>query len=312
MIAASLASDLADPVLQRIVLGLGLIGALAGLLGTFAVVRRQSLVGDAVSHAALPGVAIVVLLGGRSPLWVVVGGGLAGWIAIRLVTSISSKSRVPYDSALAGVLAVFFGFGLALMTYAQKLAGREPHGAFEAWLKPHAAAGQQLGLDRALFGQSAFLTDGNVLLFAIAFLAVSAIVVAFWRAFHVLSFDPAFAASLGWPTTWLERLLSTLIVASVVLGMNAIGVVLMSALLIAPATAARFWCRGLKSMAAMSCTIGAVSGAIGAVVSHTLSSEGRSVPTGPSVVLIASAFALLSMLLAAAVQYRHSRPSVTP
>ena len=111
----TLLSLLDVPALQTVVPGTALLGLAAGAVGCFAVLRRQSLQGDVVSHAALPGVAVAFLLGGRSPVLLIVGGAVAGWVALMMVGVIGRRSRVPNDAALGGTLAVFFGLGLALM-----------------------------------------------------------------------------------------------------------------------------------------------------------------------------------------------------
>lgn len=313
-----LPSPLSDVTVQKVSLGLALLGATAGVIGTFAVVRRQSLQGDAVSHAALPGVAVAFLLGGRSPLALVLGGAVAGWVAMRVVAGIVRRSRIPFDAALAGALAVFFGAGLTLMTYLQKQAARRdpPANTFEVWVLPAAKASVGHGLERYLFGQAAYLNDTD--LWAIGLLGGGAVLVALlcWKEFKLTSFDPDFASSVGFPTRLVDALLTTLVVVSVVIGLQSVGVVLMSALLVAPATAARQWTNRLGVMAGLAAALGAASGVAGVVVAHV---AGKDVPTGPTVVLCASAVVAVSLLFGAklglvwkGIQYRHSTPSVTP
>ncbi len=285
------------PTVRTVSLGLAALGAVAGAIGTFAVVRRQSLQGDAVSHAALPGVALAFLFGAREPIFLIVGAAVAGWVAMGLVTGITRQSRVPFDTALAGALAVFFGFGLVLMTYLKKLAGRPATNAFERWVKPHAAESVGHGLDRYLFGQAAFLRTEDVWTIALLGGGVVLVAVLFWKEFKLVSFDRDFAASLGHPTRLLDLLLTTLIVLAVVLGLKSAGVVLMSALLIAPAVAARQWTNRLGSMALVAAGIGAVAGVVGVVVSDRLSEPAKAVPTGPTVVLAATAVLVASLLV---------------
>lgn len=308
-----------DPTVRTVSLGLAALGAVAGAIGTFAVVRRQSLQGDAVSHAALPGVALAFLFGAREPILLIVGAAVAGWVAMGLVAGITRQSRIPFDTALAGALAVFFGFGLVLMTYLKKLAGRPATNAFERWVKPHAAESVGHGLDRYLFGQAAFLRTEDVWTVALLGGAVVLVAVLFWKEFKVISFDRDFAASLGYPTRLLDLLLTTLIVLAVVLGLKSAGVVLMSALLIAPAASARLWTNRLGSMAAVAAGIGAMAGVAGVIVSDQLSGPANAVPTGPTVVLAATALVVLSLLVGSKrglvwnlLQYRHSSPKLSP
>jgi manganese/zinc/iron transport system permease protein len=276
--------------------GLALLGAVTGVIGTFAVVRRQSLQGDAVSHAALPGVALAFLLGGRTPFALILGGAVAGWVAMRLVGGIVRRSRIPFDTALAGALAVFFGAGLALVGYMSRLINRTPANGFEVWLKPQLDGLRNNPLERYLFGQAAFLNESDV--WPILLLGGGAVLVAVlcWKEFKLVSFDPDFAASLGYATRWIDALLTTLVVVSVVIGLQTVGVVLMSALLVAPATAARQWTHRLGVMAGIAAVFGAVAGIAGVLISHTLSEGRNPIPTGPTVVLCATAVVVLSLL----------------
>jgi manganese/zinc/iron transport system permease protein len=259
--------------------GLGLV---AGAVGSFAVLRRQSLQGDAVAHAALPGVAAAFLLGGRAPLALVLGGAVAGWLAMVVVSLITRRSRVPFDSALAGVLAVFFGLGLVGFTYIQR-------NVTGAALTP---------LERYLFGQAALVRDPDLWVIG-GFGALAVVTITLlWKQLKVVSFDPAFAASLGFPVRALELLLMTLIVVAVVIGLKAVGVVLMTALLIAPAVAARQWTDRLGRLVPLAGLFGALAGVAGTLASHLLSYQfpkAGALPTGPTIVLCATALVLFSL-----------------
>ncbi len=267
--------------------GTAALGLVAGAVGSFAVLRRQSLQGDAVAHAALPGVAAAFLLGGRAPLALVLGGAVAGWLAMLIVAHITRRSRVPFDSALAGVLAVFFGLGLVLFVYIDK---NVPGAA----LTP---------LGRYLFGQAALI--GVPDLWVIGGFGVLALLVMLllWKQFKVVSFDPAFASSLGFPVRTLDLLLTTLTVVAVVIGLKAVGVVLMTALLIAPCVAARQWTDRLGRVVLLAGVFGALAGVSGTVASHLASYQfpkAGSVPTGPTIVLCATALVLLSLVFGTA------------
>jgi len=285
-------------IVRTVAFGLAALGAVAGMIGTFAVVRRQSLQGDAISHAAIPGVAIAFLLGGRDPLALVLGAAVAGWLAMTAVGTIVSRSRVPFDTALAGALAVFFGFGLVLMTYLQKLAARPADNEFERLIRPAAQAATRYGLEKYLFGEAAFLSAAEGWRIVALGGAAVLVLVLFWKEFKASSFDRDFAASLGYPTRRLDLLLTTLIVLAVVIGLRAVGVVLMSALLVAPALAARQWTDRLGRMSALAAALGATAGFVGVILSHRLNEVARGVPTGPTVVLCATAVVGVSLLFA--------------
>lgn len=275
---AMLESLFTDYTLRTVALGAAVLGLVSGSLGTFAVLRGQSLLGDAISHAALPGIALAFLLtGSKAPLVLVLGAGVAGWLGTLAVMQITGRSRVPFDAALGLVLSVFFGLGLVLLTYIQ-----------------HHASANQAGLDKFLFGQAAALVTADVVVMA-ALGGVALLVTAlFWKEFKLLLFDPDFGAALGFPMRRLDVLLTTLLVVAIVIGLQTVGVVLMSAILIAPAAAARQWTDRLGAVVALAALFGALSGVAGAVLSATTAR----LPTGPTIVLCATALVLGSLLLA--------------
>ena len=308
MFASIWPAPLDDLTLRTVAFGLAALGAIAGVVGTFAVVRRQSLQGDAISHAALPGVALAFIFGGRSSVVLILGAAIAGWIAMTLVGGIVKRSRVPFDAALAGALAVFFGFGLVLMSFLQKLAGRPATNALEQWIQPSAKEATRHGLDRYLFGQAAFLRTDDLIVILGFGLAVLIVLMLFWKEFKLVSFDRDYAASLGYPTRFLDILLTTAIVIAVVIGLQSVGVVLMSALLVAPASAARQWVNKLGAVAILAAIFGAVAGFGGILLSYEVQGKGPPIPAGPTVVLCATALALGSILLAPLFQRSTSEP----
>lgn len=264
-----------DFTLRTVALGAAALGALAGALGAFAVLRRQSLLGDAISHAALPGIVLAfILTGSRATPVLVLGAALAGWLGTLAILAIVRGGRLPQDTALGIVLSVFFGVGLVLLTWVQ---GR-----------PDA---RQAGLDTFLFGQAATLLPEDVALVAGAGGVCILLVLLFWKEFKLLVFDPDYARALGLPVARIDLLLTGLLVAAIVLGLQMVGVVLMSALVVAPAAAARQWTRSLSGMVLLGALFGAVAGVTGAAISATT----RGIPTGPTVVLVATGIVLVSL-----------------
>jgi manganese/zinc/iron transport system permease protein len=298
MLASIWPAPLDDLTLRTVAFGLAALGAVTGVVGTFAVVRKQSLQGDAISHAALPGIALAFILGARSSTMLVIGAAIAGWVAMTLVGGIVKRSRVPFDAALAGALAVFFGFGLVLMSYLQKLVGRPAENEIERWIQPAAREATRHGLERYLFGQAAFLRTDDLNVILGFGTAVVLVLLLFWKEFKLVSFDRDYAASLGYPTRLLDILLTTAIVIAVVIGLQSVGVVLMSALLVAPASAARQWTSKLGRVALLAAVFGALAGFGGILLSTQLQTQRSTIPAGPTVVLCATALALGSILLA--------------
>lgn len=270
-----LESLLFDYTIRTVAMGAAVLGIVAGALGTFALLRRQSLLGDAMSHAALPGVLLAFMLtGSKAPAVLVLGAAVAGVLGTFLLLSITRYSRIKEDAALGVILSVFFGFGLVLMTFLQR--------------NPTAA---QAGLNSYLFGQAATLLTRDVVTMAAFGGGALLLLILFWKEFKLLSFDRDFGTSLGYPMTPLDVLLTTLLVIGIVIGLQAVGVVLMSALVVAPAAAARQWTDRLSVMMIIASAFGAIAGVAGALIS----SLGSGLSTGPVVVLVVSLIVVLSL-----------------
>ena len=267
-----------DYTLRTVALGTAILGIVSGALGSFAFLRKQSLLGDAISHAALPGVVIAFLLTeSRASLVLILGAAVAGWLATLLVLSVVRNTHIKEDSALGVALSIFFGFGLMLLTYTQRI-----------------STARQAGLDRFLFGQAATLVERDVITMGIIGARALIVMAIFWKEFKLVSFDPDYAATLGYPVRALDIGLTTLLVIAVVIGLQAVGVILMSAMVVAPAAAARQWTNHLGLMVFLAALFGAISGISGALVSST----GAGLSTGPVIVLCISMIAVLSFLFA--------------
>lgn len=267
-----------DYTLRVVALGAATLGVVSGGLGTFAVLRKQSLLGDAISHAALPGIALAFLLtGSKAPLALVLGAAIVGWIGTLVVRVVVDRTRIKSDSALGIVLSVFFGFGLVLLTFIQRL--------------PTAG---QAGLDRFLFGQAATMLVEDVVMIAALGAIALAITAIFWKEFKLLSFDPDFGVSLGFRMQVVDVVLTSVLVVAIVIGLQTVGVVLMSAMVVAPAAAARQWTDRLGVMVGLASGFGALAGVSGAL----FSSVTTRLPTGPTIVLCLTAIVAVSLTLA--------------
>ena len=266
-----------DYTFQVVALGAALLGMASGLIGSFAVLRRQSLLGDVVSHAALPGIAAVFLMTGtKDTVWLLIGALCSGLTATGFIIGVVRYSRVKFDTALALGMSVFFGLGLVLLTYVQKIPNSN-----------------QAGLQRFIFGQAAVLLKSDILVIAVTGAALLALTLLFWKEFKLLSFDPEFARSLGLPTRSLDVLLSAMTVAAIIAGLQTVGVILMSAMLVAPAVAARQWTNRLGVMVALAALFGAISGVAGTLASSAL----PKLPAGPAIVVAADILVLISLAL---------------
>ena len=265
-----------DYTLRTITLGTAVLGAICGMLGSFAVLRKQSLLGDAISHAALPGIAIAFLITGTKDTNVLLLGALvSGLIGTFWIRGMTRKTHLKTDTALGLILSLFFGFGMLLLTFIQK--------------QPNA---NQAGLDKYLFGQAATLVESDVKVMIVVTGICLFVLLLFWKEFKILLFDADYTKTLGFNTQLIDILITFFIVLAIVLGLQTVGVVLMSALLLAPAAAARQWTNSLGMMVFLAAVFGAFSGVFGTAISASQ----NNLSTGPVIVLVASVFVLFSFI----------------
>jgi manganese/zinc/iron transport system permease protein len=267
--------DWFGPALATVALAAAVAGGLAGAMGCFLVLRGQALLGDVMAHAALPGVVAGFLIAGQRDFAAVLAGALtAGVLAALAVQGLRRLPGVKPDAALGAVLSLFFALGVVMLSQAQ--------------LRPGSA-----GLTAFLFGQAAAVLRADLIPMAAVAAAVLAIVALFWKAFVIVAFDPVAARMQGLPVAALEALMALLLAVTIVLGLTLAGAVLMTALLIAPAVAARPWVRRLAPMLWLAAALGAGAGVAGAVASAR-----AGLATGPAMVLAALVPVALSGLFA--------------
>lgn len=256
--------------------GVSLLGASAGIVGSFAVLRRRSLTGDALAHAALPGLCLAFLFAGEQNMLVMLFGALlTGILGVVIISALRTYTRIKEDAAIGIVLSVFFGAGAVLSRIIQNRPG-----------------GSRAGIQTFIFGSPAGMIFEDLLWLAILSAGILFCVLLLYKEFKLISFDPDFAYSQGWPVYLLDLLLMGLLAITVVVGLPAVGVLMVAALLIIPAATARFWTEQLGMMLAMSAIFGVVSAMFGTMVSATY----VTMPTGPTIILVATIFFLLSGL----------------
>lgn len=269
---------LGDYTVQNVIIGAILLGIASGVLGCFAVLRQQSLLGDTLAHAALPGVCIGFLIAGTRDLgWIMAGALASSVVAALFVLVLTRRTRIKTDAALGSTLGITFAAGVVLLTYIQG--------------QSNASQG---GLDTFLFGQAAATLRSDLWLMGGVTLTAVALVLGCWKQFKLVTFDPQFAGSIGLPVALLEGVLTAMIALAVVVGLQMVGVVLMTSMVIAPAVAARQWVKRLEHMVVLAVAVGIFSGLAGALVS----ASARHLATGPLVVLAATAVVVISILFA--------------
>ncbi len=262
-----------------VAIGTSLLGASAGLIGSFAVLRRRALTGDALAHAALPGLCLAFLvLGARDLPAMLFGAFLTGMLGIVCISFLRRWTRVKEDAAIGIVLSVFFGAGIALSGMIQNLS----------------TADSQAGLDTYILGRTAGMVAQDVYLIASLALLSLAVILLLFKEFKLIAFDAGFAQAQGWPALRIDLLLMTLVAVAVVIGLPAVGVVMIAALLILPGVAARFWTDRLTVMLALAAAFGIVTGLVGTIISANY----NAIPAGPIIVLVGTAIFLVSALFA--------------
>lgn len=263
-----------DPNVVFVVVGISFLSVSAAMVGTFTFLDKKALIGDAISHAVLPGVCLAFMFTGtKNPYWIVAGAFATGALATYAISWVSEQTKLKEDTVIASVLSVFFGVGIVFMTKLQQTG--------------NAALS---GLDHFLFGNAISIVGEDILVYgSLALLTIFTLLI-FYKEFKLLIFNREFAVSVGLPVRRMEFLFNSLMVLAVVTGIQAIGVVLMAALLITPVAAARFWTDRLGKMLFLAVLFALVSGISGAYISFTLTN----MPTGPWVVVVLSLLAFFS------------------
>lgn len=280
---------LQDANTRVVLLGAGVLGLACGVIGAIAVLRRRALAGDAVAHAALPGVCFAFLIVGERNLAALLLGALVmGAVSVWFISLIKSTTRIKEDAATALAIGGFFGLGVVLLGVIQN--------------RPD--VGSRAGLQSFIFGKAAGMVHADVALITLGAAIVLVIVILLHKEFKALCFDSTFARGQGWPVKRLDFALMTLVCICTVIGLPAVGVVMVVALLIIPAVAARFWSDRYGHVLCIAGVIGALAGLLGTALSAVLPVPGatfgsaRGWPTGPLIVIVASVACFASMLIA--------------
>jgi len=267
---------LSNHTFRIVILGCTMLGICSGVLGSFVYLRRQSLLGDTIAHVTLPGIAIAFLIqNNKAPKFLFLGAIFASLLSVFLMNIIKKYTKLKFDSILAYILSTFFGIGLMLLSYINKLQGAS-----------------KAGLDGIIFGEASLLLRKDVKMIFIVSLVIIVLIILFWKELKLSSFDAIYGEAMGFSFKILEYFLSILIVTCIIVGIQTMGVILISSLLIAPPIAARQWTNKLSIMILMASIIGGISSIIGTVLSSTISRT----PTGPVIAVILSFIVILSLL----------------
>jgi manganese/zinc/iron transport system permease protein len=270
----------------RVVLfGVTVLGIAAGLVGSFTLLRKRALLGDALAHASLPGIAGAFMLAtavgaeGKSLPILWAGATVTGLIGVGVVLVIRSQTRLKEDTALGIALSVFFGAGMALLGIIQNM-----------------DAGHAAGLESFIYGKTASMGANDTRMIAIASTIAIIGCLLLFKEFKLLCFDENFAGSRGMPVTLLDLALMSLVVLVTIVGLQAVGLILMVALMVIPAAAARFWTEKLWSVACLAAVLGGIGGVTGAASSALC----PRLPSGAMIVLCCTTLFGISMIFGSA------------
>lgn len=258
-----------DPTLLRVFLGTFLIGLIAAVVGFFTFLQKKSLIGDAVSHAILPGVVLAYALSGVRETWILlIGAFISGWMATQQISWLERTTKLKSDTVIAVVMSTFFALGLCGLS----------------WLQLNPDDGQS-GLSDFLFGKIAAISMTDIYFLIGIALFIIIIVLLRFRYFVAFAFNREFMIGKGFSEKWNSFLLNSMIIFAVSMGIQALGVVLMSALLIVPVASARMLTNKIQILFSISIGIGCLSAVTGAYIS-TLR---ENMPTGPWIIMVLSA-----------------------
>lgn len=270
--------SLTQPNVRYVLFGFLLISASAAVTGSFLYFRKSVLIGDAIAHALLPGICLGFMVSNsKNPLLLIIGAVLTGWVAILTVNWIVKQTKLQEDSAIAIALSIYFAIGVVLLTHIQQ--------------QEYAT---QSGIENFLFGKAASLTLQDVISFSALSLLILGLIFLFFKELTLTSFDPQFARTIGFPVKGMDFLLSILTVLAIVAGIQAIGVVLMAAMLITPTATARMWSSKLVPVMLIALGISSVATFLATFISYTQ----PNMPTGPWTVIFLAVITLASVIFA--------------
>ena len=264
-----------------VAIGTMLLAMATGIVGTISILKGQSLIGDAVGHASLPGIILAFMISGRkSSLILMLGAIVAGIVAFLLIQIISEGSKIEADTAMAVILSAMFGMGMVLKSYIQ--GNTKYQGA------------SQSGLASYIFGQAAYILREDVYIILTVSVISLALFILFYKEIKVYVFDMVYAYTIGINSRLTSLLIMIITMILIAAGLKAVGAILISSMLITPAVTGLQWSKSYEKVL----VIAAVTGALSAFLGTFISSAIKGFSTGPSIILIMSVIALFSVLFA--------------
>ncbi|WP_207940427.1 manganese/zinc/iron transport system permease [Enterococcus sp. DIV2402] len=259
--------------------GTVILAIASGMVGTISVLKGQSLIGDAIGHSSFAGIVIsFMLFQQRNPIILALGALFSGIIAFFSIQLIGKNSKIEMDSILALVLSSFFGLGMVLKSYIQG--------------NPQYSNASQAGLQNYIFGQAAYLMRNDVYLIILAAIISISLLLLFYKEIKIFVFDEQFARSVGIKASFLNWLILIMSMVLISVGLKAVGAILISSMLIAPAITGLQWSNRFPIVLLIAGIVGGGSAFVGTYISSTV----KNMPTGPMIILMMSIVAIFSIL----------------
>jgi mn2+, zn2+ ABC superfamily ATP binding cassette transporter, membrane protein len=264
-----------------VALGTLLLAMATGIVGTISILKGQSLIGDAVGHASLPGIILAFMISGRkSSVILMLGAIIAGVVAFIIIQVISESSKIEADTAMAVVLSAMFGLGMVLKSHIQ------------GNVKYQGAS--QSGLASYIFGQAAYILKEDVYIILTVSVISLLLFIIFYKEIKVYVFDTVYAYTIGINSRLLSLLIMIITMILIAAGLKAVGAILISSMLITPAVTGLQWSKSYEKVLLVAALTGAVSAFLGTLISSVF----KGFSTGPTIILIMSLIALISVLFA--------------
>ncbi|HWA05375.1 MAG TPA: iron chelate uptake ABC transporter family permease subunit [Ignavibacteria bacterium] len=265
---------LLDPLsyefIQRALIASVTIGISCGLIGTYIMLRRMSLIGDALAHAVLPGVVVSFMVAGKSEVALFVGAVVSGILTVLLIGFVNRNSKIKEDTSIGIIFTGAFALGILLVSQLKQV---------------------HIDLSSYLFGDVLGVSTGDITLSMIIMAVIILCIVLFYKQLLLTSFDPTMAMTIGISTTLVHYMLMTLLSMSIVAGLQSVGVILIIAMLITPPATAYLLSNNLKKILLLSAAFGTISAVTGLYLSYHFNFA-----SGASIVLVAVALFMLAFL----------------
>lgn len=270
-----------DATTRTVMLGVGSLGVVCGVVGCLTVLRRRALFADAVAHAALPGVCAAFIIFGQRDLGLLLLGALiSGLVASAVLAMLRGRTRVKDDALIAVAIGVSFAIGIVLIKSIERTPG-----------------GSKAGLDGFIFGKAAAMSRDEAITLAATSAVLLAVIAGLFRVIRLVTFDTPFARSLGLRVGLVDLLIVSMVCVCTVVGLPAVGALMIVALMITPAVTARGWTDRLSTMLIIAGAVGGAGAIVGTALSATVRTPGgSSLPVGPTIVLSIATLCVLSLI----------------